>query len=137
MQSAAAAATTAGRPFVRRSPNAFITTKRTPAAAGYDLRCQTDILIEPCDAENISVGLGLELLHGCVGLIAPCSDWSLWDRLDILHYVVDTSCENLTITVRNNSDRPLEISCGERVGQIVFVRINPVLPCYCCCNTHT
>jgi dUTP pyrophosphatase len=126
MQSAAA--TSAGRLFVRRSPNAFMPTQRTPATAGYDLRCPTDILIEPCDVDIISVGLGLELPHGCVGLIAPCSDWSIWDRLDVLHDVVDTtSCENLAITVRNNSDRPLEISRGERVGQIVFVRTHSAL----------
>jgi dUTPase len=122
----AAAAASAGRPFVRRSTNAFMTTKRTPASAGYDLRCPTDMLIKPCDVEIISVGLGLEMPHGCVGLLARNSDWSIWDRLDVRHDV-DTSCENLTITVRNNSDRPLEISRGERVGQIVFVRTHSAL----------
>jgi dUTPase len=116
----------AGIQFFPRNPDAFVPTKHTPSAVGYDLRCPNDILIEPRETESISLGLGRQLPHGCVGLYAPCSDWNLWDRLDVMHDVDTTSCANLTVTLQNNSDRPLEISRGERV-----------LPCcWRWCNKH-
>jgi hypothetical protein len=76
-----------------------VPTKNPPSAAGCALRCPIDILIEPRETESISLGLGLQLPHGCVGLIAPCSDWSLWEGLKVIQDT--TSCTNLTVTLKN------------------------------------
>jgi dUTPase len=96
--------------FMKLNPMAYLLTRRCSEAAGYDLRSMHDVLIHPNDKDEVQTDLWLQLPERCVGLIAPCADWGLWERLGVVHDIIDkTRCENLSMVIWNHTSNQLQI----------------------------
>jgi len=109
--------------FQRLTANAYLPTRQS-RAAGFDLRSAYTVQIEPGYGAYILTDLRVELATGYIGLISPCSDWMTHSHFDVTTYVLDpTTTSNLSIPVRNRGTRPITIQNGDRIAQIVFVKV--------------
>jgi dUTP pyrophosphatase len=126
---ATAAATTERQPsaaavrFIKIQPRAYFPTKQSANAAGYDLRACRTMIILPHSKEEILTDLLLCLSPGCFAFVAPCSDWGLLDRLDVVSDVLDASFwKNLGVVVCNLTPSPLRVPRGSVIFQIVLLK---------------
>ena len=91
--------------------------------AGCDVRTMEFARIEPGEVKKVSLGFGLEIPDGYMGLILPRS--GLNSRgVTILFSPIDSGYRGcLYANVYNTTDKSFSIVKGDRIGQLV------ILPC--------
>ena len=98
-----------------------------PGDAGADLRCTTDVALEPGERKLVGTGVSIALPSGTVGLVTPRSGLAARLGLGIVNApgVIDSGYrgEILVCLINHDSTQPITLSAGDRVAQLV------VLPC--------
>lgn len=105
--------------------NAVVPTFANPGDAGADLYSLKSVTIEARSQKLVRTGIALEIPLGYMGLIRPRS--GLATKLGIgmnSSGVVDAGYRGeISVTLINHSDKPHNISPGQRIAQIVFVPV--------------
>lgn len=105
--------------------NAVVPTFANPGDAGADLYSLESVTIEARSQKLVRTGIALEIPLGYMGLIRPRS--GLATKLGIgmnSSGVVDAGYRGeISVTLINHSDKPHNISPGQRIAQIVFVPV--------------
>jgi dUTP pyrophosphatase len=108
----------------RLSQNAIIPTRGSAEAAGYDLYAAQECLIEAHSKALIKTDLSIAVPYGCYGRIAPRSGFTWKHHTDIGAGVIDSDYRgNVGIVVFNHSDKPVSVTCGDRIAQLILERI--------------
>ncbi len=93
-------------------------------AAGADLSSVEKVIIAPSETHTIKTGTYLEIPDGFMGLLTPRSSLCNKGGLQLVNSVgiIDSDYRGeLMMVYRNLGNEPVEISEGERIGQIIFL----------------
>lgn len=103
---------------------AKIPTRATDGSAGYDLSSIENVLIDVGSRRLISTGITMKIPKDSYGRIAPRSGLSLHYCLDIGAGVIDSDYTGeIKVLLINNGSSPFQVTCGDRIAQIIFERI--------------
>ena len=105
--------------------NAFLPSKGSLQAAGYDLYSPSNDSINAGERKLIKTDIALKIPKGCYGRIAPRSGLSCKKNIDIGAGVIDQDYRgNVGILIINNAKDPFEIKKGDRIAQLIIEKIN-------------
>lgn len=110
--------------FVKMTDNAFMPTKGSKRAAGYDLYSAYDYSIEPMSNALVKTDLQIQIPEGCYGRVAPRSGLALKHFIDVGAGVVDEDYRgNLGVVLFNFGKEDFKITKGDRVAQLICEKI--------------
>lgn len=110
--------------FAKLSDNAFVPTKGSEYAAGYDLRSAYKYIIPARGKELIKTDLQIEVPFGTYGRIAPRSGLALKNHIDVGAGVIDADYRgNVGVVLFNHSNEDFEIGPGDRIAQLICEKI--------------
>jgi dUTP pyrophosphatase len=100
----------------------------TPGSSGFDLRAwlETSVVLQPLERKLISTGLFMELPAGYEAQIRPRSGLAFKQGITCLNTpgTVDSDYRGeIKVLLVNLSDSPQEIQNGERIAQMVIMRV--------------
>ena len=105
----------------------FLPTYARPGDAGADLRCTSDVRLEPGQRVLVGTGVRVALPPGTVGLVTPRSGLAARLGLGIVNSpgVIDSGYrgEILVCLVNHDPDEVITLEAGDRVAQLL------VMPC--------
>lgn len=110
----------------RLDPDVPLPSYAHPGDAGLDLASAEDRVLEPGERVALSTGIAVAVPDGWVGLVHPRSGLSLRDGVTVVNApgTVDSGYRGeLKVLLVNLGDRPVEITRGERVAQLVLQRV--------------
>jgi dUTP pyrophosphatase len=118
-------------------PEANLPTKMTEGSAGYDLYAVEDMEIPPsrCSDDGcveigrvlVPTGIVLELLPGTVGRVGARSGMSVKSNIETGAGWIDSDYRGeLKVELKNLSAKPYQISCGDRIAQLVVLSLADV-----------
>lgn len=106
---------------------------QTPGASGMDVRLhledKSSITLSPGDTGLCPTGFALEIPRGYEGQIRPRSGMAL-KGLTILNTpgTIDSDYRGeVMVMLRNTAKVPLNIEHGERIAQLIFQKVTPVI----------
>lgn len=109
--------------FKRTYPDAQAPSKKRYGDAGWDLYAHDDYVIEPGEVIDLDCGVAVWIPEEYVGLIVPRGSWR--QKGLVCHAIYDHGFTgNITPSVVNASNLSYEIKKGERVLQLLFVRVS-------------
>ena len=107
------------------NPKAYIPTKSSAGAAGFDLTNIHKMTIGPFTLGVISTGIALEIPEGYYGLIAMRSGLARREKLIVLGGIIDCDYRgDVTVLVMNLQNSEVNIGIGERFAQIIVSKIH-------------
>lgn len=108
--------------FVRKlEEDAFIPSKGSEYAAGYDLYAREDFEIKSHGKVLVKTGIAIEMTKGIYGRIAPRSGMAWKHHIDVGAGVIDCDYRgDIGVVLFNHSDEDLTFERGTRVAQIIF-----------------
>lgn len=110
--------------FVKLTEKALTPKKGSAKAAGFDLRSAYDMMVPARGKELIKTDLQIKLPAGCYGRIAPRSGLALQHHIDVGAGVVDEDYRgNIGVVLFNHSDKPFNVSRGDRIAQLICQQI--------------
>jgi len=93
--------------------------------AGYDLRSSVDFCLTPHTRALVDTSLHVSIPDGYYGQIFPRSGLSSKKSIDVSAGVIDSGYRGeIKILLVNNSSEPFCISIGDRVAQLVLIKIH-------------
>ena len=96
-----------------------------PGDAGADLRCTSDVILEPGQRVVVGTGVRVALPEGTVGLVTPRSGLAARRGLGIVNSpgVVDSKYrgEILVCLINHDTEEPIRLDAGDRVAQLVVM----------------
>jgi len=104
-------------------PDELLPTRGNPGDAGYDLRSNTEIDLEPGQRAIIPTGVRIALPAGYVGLVHPRSGLAAKNGVTVLNApgTVDAGYRGeILVTLINHSDESFSVKRFDRIAQIVF-----------------
>ncbi len=104
-------------------------TRKTEGAAGYDICAVDDVVIQPMERQLLRTGLALAIPPGYEGQIRPRSGLAIKHGLTLPNApaTIDSDYRGeLKIALINLGPKPVEITRGTRVAQLVFQRVEEV-----------
>ena len=112
--------------IVKLTEHAFVPTKGSPQAAGFDLYSPYDYIIKPRGTTLVLTDLQISVPEGTYGRIAPRSSLAL-KFIQVGGGVIDRDYTgNVGIILFNHSDENFKITRGDRVAQLICEKIvNP------------
>ncbi|HBJ81586.1 dUTP diphosphatase [Pseudothermotoga sp.] len=91
--------------------------------AGWDLKSKTDTILYPGETKIIPTGVTTEIPKGYVGIVKPRSSWGA-KGIDVTAGVIDSDYRGeIGVVIQNHADKPLAITKGERIAQILVVPV--------------
>lgn len=113
--------------IINRSPNPM-PEYATPGSSGFDLRAwlEAPVVLQPLERKLISTGLFMELPAGYEAQIRPRSGLAFKQGITCLNTpgTVDSDYRGeIKVLLVNLSDGPQEIQNGERIAQMVIMRV--------------
>ena len=113
--------------IINRSSNP-IPEYATPGSSGFDLRAwlEEKVILNPMERKLIPTGLFLELPQGYEAQIRPRSGLALKQGITCLNTpgTVDSDYRGeVKVLLVNLSDSPQEITGGERIAQMVIMKV--------------
>lgn len=98
---------------------------KTKGAAGADLKCALDVVLNPSASLLVATGVSLAIPEGFVGLIFPRSGLATKGiTLKNSVGVIDSDYRGeIMVSLVNNSYETVALSKGDRVAQIVFLPV--------------
>ncbi len=111
--------------FAHLSENAFVPTKGSAMAAGYDLYSAYDYVI-PGNGGNCVCATDLQVAipQGCYGRVAPRSGLAVKFQIYVGAGVIDADyCGNLAVILFNLANADFHVKCGDRIAQLICERI--------------
>ncbi len=96
-----------------------------PGDAGADLRCSSDVVLEPGQRVVVGTGVRVALPEGTVGLVTPRSGLAARKGLGIVNSpgVVDSGYrgEILVCLINHDREETITLDAGDRVAQLVVL----------------
>ncbi|WP_322199755.1 dUTP diphosphatase [Acutalibacter intestini] len=113
--------------FVKLHPQALIPRRQTQGSAGYDLSAcaEEPILIPPGEMVMVPLGFAIQIPEGYAGFVFSRSGLG---RLGLVVAqgvgVIDSDYRGQWwVPLRNLSGQPITVEPGERIAQVVFMRV--------------
>lgn len=100
-----------------------------PGDAGLDLRARIDIVVPPHGRALVPNGIAIALPMGYVALAVPRSGLALREGATLLNApgVIDAGYRGeVSSIVHNTGDQPLHIRRGDRIAQLLIMRMPEV-----------
>ncbi len=98
--------------------------------AGMDVFSAEDYVLLPGEWHGFSTGIASEFPEGWFGRLAPKSGLALKYGVDTFAGVIDNTYRGEWIVVLvNHGKDPVEIKKGDKIGQVILQRFEPVLVC--------
>lgn len=111
----------------RLDARARLPTRAHPGDAGLDLYALDDGEIGPGERASVRTGIAVEIPHGQAGLVLPRSGLAAKHGIALVNApgLIDAGYRGEVRVLLLNTDRtaPFAISAGERIAQLVLVRI--------------
>ena len=110
--------------FKRLDPRAVLPTRGSPFAAGLDLFCIDDVLIEARSRIGAHTGLGVEIPAGFYGRISPRSGLAAKQGIDVLAGVIDADYRGEIICLLyNTSTEAVRLPAGSKICQLIIEQV--------------
>ena len=98
-------------------PRAFVPTKGSEHAAGYDLYSIDKLTIPAREKQLISTGISMSIPIGNYGRVAPRSGLAAKNFIDVGAGVIDADYRGeVKVLLFNFSDKEFEINVGDRIA---------------------
>ena len=105
----------------RENASACLPTRGSDGAAGYDLSCNADIVIEPGERRLVPTGVSIELPAGTYGRIAPRSGLAVRHGIQVGAGVVDADYRGeVKVLLFNQGSETFSATIGDRIAQLVI-----------------
>lgn len=117
-------------PVQKLSPDAIVPTRTKPNDAGFDLSTIEDFKIAPGERYLASTGLALAIPPGYVGQVCPRSGLALKHGLTIVNSpgIIDADYRGMVkVILLNTGTSPVEFKKGDRIAQLVIIKLAPVV----------
>ena len=102
-------------------PKAFIPTKGSEHAAGYDLYSIEQIIIPPNSKALVSTGISMAIPVGNYGRVAPRSGLACKNFIDVGAGVVDADYRGeVKVLLFNFAKEEFKVSVGDRIAQLII-----------------
>lgn len=99
-------------------------TKSHATDAGYDIYSPIDLVIEGHDfSHRIDLGVGFQIPEGHVGIIAERSSQGKVGITTAGNVIDHGYTGNAHVTLINHQDTPVQISKGDRICQLLVIKI--------------
>lgn len=110
--------------FAKLSEHAFVPTKGSVKAAGFDLKSAYDCIVPARGKALVKTDIQIELPNGCYGRIAPRSGLAAKNFIDVGAGVIDEDYRgNLGVVLFNHADVDFQVTKGDRIAQLICERI--------------
>lgn len=111
--------------FKKLSKNASSPSKSTNRSAGWDLSSAEKITVRPKSSNLIKTDLAIKLPKGTFGKLESRSKLYRKHSISVQAGVIDEDFRgNIKFFLKNDSDKPFEISPGDRIAQLICIKIN-------------
>ena len=111
----------------RLDAGARLPTRAYPGDAGLDLYALEDVVLGPGERAPVRTGIAVEIPEGQAGLVLPRSGLAAKHGIALVNApgLIDAGYRGEVRVLLLNTDRtePFAISGGERVAQLVLVRV--------------
>jgi dUTP pyrophosphatase len=109
--------------FALLSANAHAPTQGKSDDAGYDLYSAVTIQISPQSMSLVGTGISMSIPPGWYGRVLPRSGFTINNISDIGAGVIDSGyIGEIKVVIFNHGIKPIDISPGDRIAQIVFMQ---------------
>ena len=117
-------------PIKRLDPTVELPTYAYAGDAGLDLRSNEDVTLAPLERRLVATGLAVAIPEGYAGFVQPRSGLALREGLSMANTpgLIDSHYrgELKVCAVNLDPERPVCISRGERIAQLVIQRVPEV-----------
>jgi dUTP pyrophosphatase len=118
--------------FARLDPRATLPSRAHPGDAGLDLCALEGAMLAPGARASIPTGLAVEVPDGCAGLVLPRSGLAARHGVTVVNApgLIDSGYRGELRVLLMNTDRedPFTLAAGDRIAQLVVVRIELPVP---------
>lgn len=118
-------------PIKRLDPTVELPSYAYAGDAGLDLRANEDVVLQPLERRLISTGLAVAIPDGYAGFVQPRSGLALREGLSMANTpgLVDAHYrgELKVCAINLDPEKPLSISKGERIAQLVIQKVPVVV----------
>ena len=118
--------------FVRLDPRASLPTRAHPGDAGLDLCALEGVSLAPGERTSVPTGLAVEIPEGCAGLVLPRSGLAARHGVTVVNApgLIDSGYrgELLVLLINTDREQPFALAAGDRIAQLVVVRIEVLVP---------
>lgn len=116
--------------FAKTALEAVIPSRGRFGDAGYDLTSLEDLILQPFERKLIRTGIAIELPAHYAGLVIPRSGNAINKGLSLVNTpgLIDSNYrgELKVIAINLDSQEPIQISKGDRIAQLVIIRVEDV-----------
>jgi dUTP pyrophosphatase len=110
--------------FKQLDPRAVLPARGSSFAAGLDICCIEDLIIEPRQRTIARTGLAAAIPQGFYGRVAPRSGLAAKHGLDVLAGVIDSDYRGeLCCLLYNTSDAAINLPAGSKICQLIIEKI--------------
>jgi len=110
--------------FAKLTENAFIPTRGSAQAAGFDLYSAYDYVVPKQGKQLVLTDLQIALPEGCYGRVAPRSGLAAKHFIDVGAGVIDQDYRgNVGVVLFNFNQEEFKVNKGDRVAQLILERI--------------
>lgn len=108
------------------SPQARIPLKATIGSAGFDLHAVEQITVQNDGKyHTVKTGIVLQIPSDFYGKISPRSGLAREKQIEVFEGTIDSDFrKEISVLLKNNSDFPYEVAVGDRIAQILFIKIH-------------
>ena len=114
-------------PIKRLDPTVELPTYAYAGDAGLDLRANEEVTLAPHERRLVATGLAVAIPEGYAGFVQPRSGLALREGLSMANTpgLIDSHYrgELKVCAVNLDNERPITISRGERIAQLVIQRV--------------
>ncbi|TML34485.1 MAG: dUTP diphosphatase [Actinobacteria bacterium] len=115
--------------FARLHRQARAPAQAHPGDAGYDLFAAESAVLRPGERASVGTGIAVAIPDGCAGLVLPRSGLAARHGITLLNApgLIDSGYRGELRVLLQNTDsaEPFEVSVGDRIAQLVLVRLEP------------
>jgi dUTP diphosphatase len=118
--------------IARLDERARLPTRAHDGDAGLDLYALQDAVLAPGERASVPTGIAVEIPPGQAGLVLPRSGLAARHGISVVNApgLIDSGYrgEVRVLLLNNDREQPFTLSAGDRIGQLVLVRVELLTP---------